>query len=63
MKKTLPSIRVEECDIKNIEMAIKKFNENNIVELSTQGFRRLSYKILSQMILNDEEIPLTFSKQ
>ena len=60
MKKTLPSIRIEETDIVSIESALKKFNQNSIVEMNTQGFRRLAYKILSQMILNGEEIPLKF---
>lgn len=60
MKKTLPSIRVEEQDIENMKQAIKKFNQNNIVDLNEQGFRNLSYKILAHMILSDEEIPITF---
>ena len=60
MKKTLPSIRVEEKDIEMIDRAIIKFNKNNIVDLNIQGFRRLSYKILIQMILSGEPIPIQF---
>ncbi len=60
MKKTLPSLRVEEKDIENIECAIKKFNKNAIVQINIAGFRRLALKILSNMILSGEEIPIEF---
>lgn len=60
MKKTLPNIRIEDKDFENMKSAISFFNQNNIVSLSEAGFRRLAYKILSQMILTGEEIPLKF---
>lgn len=60
MKKTLPSLRVETEDTKNIEAAIKKFNKNSVLEMSMQGFRRLAYKILAQMILSGDKIPISF---
>ncbi len=60
MKKTLPSIRVEERDIEMIDRAILKFNKNNVLDMNIQGFRRLSYKLLIQMILSGEPIPIQF---
>ena len=60
MKKTLPSLRVEEKDIENIKRAIEKFNLNSIVELTEAGFRRLAYRVLSEKILRGEKIPLHF---
>jgi hypothetical protein len=58
MKKTLSSLRVDEKTITNMQMAIKKHNEKNIVFLNLNGFRRLSYELLSQLILQDKEIPI-----
>ena len=60
LEKTMGSLRVESKYIENMESAIDKFNSNNIVKLNIQGFRRLSYKILANMILNDERLPLEF---
>jgi len=60
MKKTLPSVRVAEDTINNIRRAIEKYNHNpqNIITLDMQEFRRLSYELLSQLILQDREIPI-----
>ena len=60
MKKTLPSVRVAEDTINNIKRAIEKYNNNpqNIITLDMQEFRRLSYELLSQLILQDREIPI-----
>ena len=58
MKKTLSSLKVEEKTIENIKQAIKKYNKNNLVELTESEFRRLSYELLSQLILQDKEIPV-----
>lgn len=58
--KTLPCIRIEEDEFKNIERAVEKFNSNSIVEMNLQGFRRFSYRLLSQMILTGQEIPMQF---
>lgn len=51
--KTLPSIRISVNTLENIERAITKYNETNLIKLSKQEFRRLSYEILSQLILNN----------
>ena len=55
--KTLPSIRVKKETSENIKRAILKYNSNSIQQLSEQEFRRLSYEILSQLILTDQIIP------
>ncbi len=60
MKKTLPSIRVDERDIENINQSLEKFNKNSILEMSLSGFRRLAYQMLSNLILSGEEIPISF---
>ena len=61
MKKTLSSLRVEESTIENIKQAIKKYNEQNLVSLTENEFRRLSYELLSQMILQNMKIPIKLS--
>lgn len=61
--KTLPSIRIDENDFEQIIKSIEMFNKNSIVELSVQGFRRLSYKLLSSMILSGEPLPIKFITQ
>ena len=58
MKKTLPSIRIKERTYNNIQSAIIKHNKKSFVKLKLQEFRRLSYEFLSQMILQDKEIPI-----
>ncbi len=60
MKKTLPTLRVEEKTIQNMKSAIDKHNKGNLVKLSMQEFRRLSYELLSQIILQDKikELPV-----
>ena len=58
MKKTLPSIKVKEETIANMLQAIKKYNQENLVELTMQEFRRLSYEFFSKMILLDKELPI-----
>lgn len=58
MKKTLSSLKVEEKTIENIKQAIKKYNKKNLVELTENEFRRLAYELLSQIILQDKELPI-----
>jgi len=58
MKKTLSSLKVEEESISNIKAAIKKYNENNLMPISENEFRRLSYELLAQLILQDKPIPI-----
>lgn len=55
MKKTLPSIRVEQETQEKISMAIERFNETSIIKLTKQEFRRLSYEYFSQIILQKKE--------
>lgn len=62
LNRTLPSVKIEEKDFENIHRALDKFNENAIVDMSVQGFRRLSYKILIQLIFTDSEIPISFNQ-
>lgn len=52
--KTIPSIRVDEQTIADMEMAIKKHNSKNLLKLTKQDFRRTAYELLSQLILQDE---------
>ena len=58
MKKTLPSIRVEELTHENIRSAIEKYNDKNMVALTEQEFRRLAYQLLAQLILQDKPLPI-----
>ena len=55
---SLPSIKVKETTKENMIRAIEKYNKNNLVRLTQQEFRRLSYNLLSQMILQDFNIPI-----
>jgi len=57
-KKTLSSLKVSEQTILNIKSAIKKYNENNLMPLNENEFRRLSYEVLSQLILQNKPIPV-----
>jgi len=56
-KKTLPSIRISEITAENISQSIKKYNQTNLLQLTLQDFRRLSYELLSQTILLNNQIP------
>lgn len=60
--KTLPSIRLSEDTTNNIHSALSQYNKGTIVKLSLQEFRRLSYELLSQIILQNKlkEIPVKF---
>lgn len=58
MKKTLPSLRVEEETLEHIRLAIKKYNKKNLFNISLAEFRRLSLEFLSQYILQDRDLPL-----
>ena len=55
---SLPSIRISDSTKLNIDRAVKKFNQTSLVKLSCQQFRRLSYTLLSQMIIQDFDIPI-----
>ena len=58
MKKTLPSLKVKEQTIDNMNSAITEFNKTSLIQMTLQEFRRLSYEFLSQMILQKKELPV-----
>lgn len=53
--KSLPSIRISEETLNNMQMALRKLNTNPLVirEISMQELRRLSYEAVSKMIITD----------
>ena len=58
MQTSLPSIKIKLSTKENILRAVEKFNQSSLVKLSQQDFRRLSYELLSQLIIQDREIPI-----
>lgn len=56
--KTLPAVRIDLKTQSNMESALKKLNEDSIVEITLQDFRRLCYEFCSQRILSGEKIKL-----
>jgi len=56
--KTLGSLKVEERTISNMKSAIKKYNTQNIFAVSDAEFRRMAIELLSQLILQDKELPI-----
>lgn len=56
--KTISAIRIKEKTLDNMKQAIKKYNNKNLFEISQADFRRLSIELLSQLILQDKEIPI-----
>jgi len=56
--KTLPPIRITQRTLENMKSAIEKYNKKNLVKLSEAEFRRISYSLLSQMILQNKELPI-----
>lgn len=52
------SIRIEEKTLINMISAIKKYNKKNLMNMNLTEFRKLSYELLSQMILQDMEVPI-----
>jgi len=57
-KKTLSSLKVDERTINNMKRAIEKYNEENLMPLNENEFRRLSYELLAQIILQNKELPI-----
>ena len=51
--KTLPSIRISEKTNDKIASAVKKYNQTSLSKLSIQEFRRISYEVFAQKILNN----------
>ena len=58
MKKTLPSIRIEESTESKMQRAISKLNEKSLIKIQMQHYRRLSYEVFSKMVLEGKEIPV-----
>lgn len=58
MKKTLGSLKVEEKTISNMKLAIEKYNKKNLFGITEAEFRRMAIELLSQMILQNKELPL-----
>jgi len=58
MKKSLSSIRVQQKTAENMVSAIRKYNESSIFSVSEAEFRRMAIELLSQLILQDKEIPI-----
>jgi hypothetical protein len=56
--KTLPSIRIESKTDSQIQLALKKLNENSLVEINLQQFRRIAYEFTCQKIISGEKIKL-----
>lgn len=56
--KSLSSLRIGEKTFDNIDMAIEKYNENNLMPMSKNEFRRLANELLAQLILQDKEVPI-----
>lgn len=60
--KTLSSLRITEKTYSSMSSALKKFNSSQVVSLSLNEFRRLSYEFLSQTILQDKPLDLLIKK-
>ena len=58
MKKTMSSVRVDERTISNMKAAIEKYNKDNLIVMSLNEFRRLSYETFAQLILQNKELPV-----
>jgi len=58
MKTTLPSLKIAEETKSNMQLSIKKYNDNpaNNLTLNQADFRRLAYELLSQSILQNKPI-------
>lgn len=60
--KTLPSLRIDSSTESKVKMAMKKLNENSLVSISLQDFRRLSLETLSGLILSGQPLPFKLEK-
>jgi len=56
--KTLPSIRLEPKTDSQMQLALKRLNDNSVVVITLQQFRRICYEFTSQKILLGENIKL-----
>jgi len=55
-KQTLPAIKIDAKTKSNMESALIKLNERQIVEMSFQDYRRLCYEYMNQSVLTGKEI-------
>jgi len=58
MRITLSLLECEEGTRVNMHLAIDKHNKKSLVALTEPEFRRLALELLSQLILQDKEIPI-----
>lgn len=56
--KTLPAVRIESKTDSLIQQSLKKLNEESLVQITLQDFRRICYEYTSQKILIGEKIKL-----
>lgn len=55
---TLPSLKVHENTNSLMNRAIEIYNQKNLMQMSKSDFRRLSYELLSRMIIEGKELPV-----
>jgi hypothetical protein len=56
--KTLGSLKISESTYQNMLRAIEKYNNENLFKVNQAQFRRMALMILSQMILENQKIPI-----
>jgi len=56
--KTIGSLKIDEKTLSNMKSAILKYNSKNLFPVSEAEFRRMSIELLSQLILQNKELPL-----
>lgn len=56
--KTLPAVRIDPKTASNIQSALNKLNENQIIPITLQDFRRICYEYTTQEILLGKEIKI-----
>lgn len=63
MKKTIPSLRVDERTLSNLDAAVIKYNKKNLFKITRSDLIRLGLEIVSQLILKDQELPVVVSDE
>lgn len=58
MKKTIPSLRLDEETIALVKRSLEKYNRSSLFKISFQEYRRLALEVFSKMILQDYKIPI-----
>jgi hypothetical protein len=49
-EKTLPQLRITSKTFENMKAALSRVNKTQLVQMSMQEFRRLSYTIISNLV-------------